>query len=190
MINPTIASYIIGKPYPTHIARDKFTKEGTLLNFSPPSGWELILMYEKTTQIEIQSIYKGYIELALSVSHRLPFVCAKIGQLPWINTVFHAARLVHPDYNIESELQLLQDTMGQAQKLTIALFDKTYGNLQALRIVWLEPEFNEALVQAIIETAPLHNIRSYEQALARVFGEFSTGDLQRDSITRFCLSGR
>jgi len=188
MINPTIASYIIGQPYPPHIARDKFTKESTLLNFSPPSGWELILMYEKPTQIEIQSIYKGDIELALSVSHRLPLVCAKIGKLPWISTVFHAA--VHSDYNIESELQLLQDTRGKAQKLTIVASDKTYGVLQALRIIWLEPEFNDALVQAIIETAPLHDFRSYEQALARVFGEFCTEDLQRDSITRCCLSGR
>jgi hypothetical protein len=179
---------VVGKPYPPG---RRIWPQGN--QFAYRGGrLELVLFFDQPTPAEIQAVKTGRPDFGLYDADGLVVLLYRFfhdqGGVPWSDATYHfrlvpqAERIDPPDpATLTPETRVL---------LAVVLVNATGGQIQALRMVSLSPEFTARLFTAIREQASRpFNSREYDSVLKSLNFRFPASDLLVDACSVRCEGG-
>lgn len=148
--------------------------DGVKFNISD-GGTELIILLNKPTSSEIESIKSGKLQFGMFVKNDIIFLLSKFGNMNWMDAPFHIA--------LAKNLTVLQDIEeGKGYGCTIILVDTSTGEIKALRYVSFSTEFSKRLKANIEEQkSKQFNKIEYSIKLSEIFMNYTTDDMVKFS---------
>jgi hypothetical protein len=178
----------VGKPYNPD---RKMWPEGNQFNYR--SGeLELVLFFDQPTPAEIRAVKTGRADFGLYDADGLVVLCYRfwhdLGGVPWSDAPYHiglvpqAERIAPPDPStLTAETRAL---------LQIILVNATGGQIRALRMVSLSPEFTARLFGVIrAQASRPFDSRQYDSLLKSLSFQFPTSDHLVDACSVRCEGG-